>query len=321
MRELLRVIGAAAVLAASFVPAWSDTTIRVGHFPNITHVQAIVAHGLTRQGKGWFEPRVGSGVKIEWLVYNAGPSATEAIFANSLDLTYIGPSPALNAYARSRGDEIRVIAGAANGGAALVVAADSPLKSAADFKGRKIATPQLGNTQDVSARAWLTAGGLKVTMTGGDAQVIPTANPDQLTLFQQRQVDGVWTVEPWVSRLLAEGGGKILVEETDAITTVLVARAKYLAENRELVRKFAAAHAELTDWIAKNPAEAQRIVREELAAETRGDMAPALIASAWSRVKLTTDTSLDAFRALVATTQSVGFLRSAPDVGRIVERP
>jgi len=166
--------------AAAF--AFAETKIRVGHFPNITHAQGVVAHALSRQGKGWFEQRLGPGTKIEWFIYNAGPSAMEAIFASSIDLTYVGPGPALNAYTKSNGEEIRLIAGAANGGAGLVVQPDANLKTAADFRGKKIATPQLGNTQDISCRAWLTDGGLKITQLGGDAQVIPTQNPDRRSL-------------------------------------------------------------------------------------------------------------------------------------------
>src|ERR1700704_372046 len=125
-----------ASLLTAFVgtTANAETKIRVGHFPNVTHVQGLVAHALSRQNKGWFEERIGPGTKIEWFVYNAGPSATEAIFANSIDLTYVGPSPAINAYAKSKGAEIRIVSGSANGGAALVVTGDSSLKSAADFR-------------------------------------------------------------------------------------------------------------------------------------------------------------------------------------------
>src|SRR5262249_1817286 len=159
--------------------------------------------------------------KIEWFVYNAGPSAMEAIFANSIDLTYVGPGPALNAYTRSNGAEIRLIAGAANGGAGLVVQPNENLKAPADFPRKKSATPQLGNTQDISCRAWLTEGGLKITQLGGDAQVIPTQNPDQLALFKVKKVDAVWTVEPWLSRLELESGGTVLVDEKDAATTIL----------------------------------------------------------------------------------------------------
>ena len=193
------------------------------------HARAgVVAHALSRQGKGWFEQRLGPGTKIEWFVYNAGPSAMEAVFANSIDLTYVGPGPALNAYTKSNGEEIRLIAGAANGGAGLVVQPDENLKAAADFRGKKIATPQLGNTQDISCRAWLTDGGLKITQLGGDAQVIPTQNPDQLGLFKAKRIDAVWTVEPWLTRLEQEASGKVIVEEKEVATTILVSSVKFL---------------------------------------------------------------------------------------------
>jgi NitT/TauT family transport system substrate-binding protein len=313
---------ALSILVAASTSAKSQAvTLRVGHFPNITHVQALVAHNLSRSGKGWFEQRLGPDIKIEWFVYNAGPSAVEAIFANSLDLTYVGPSPAINAYAKARGDEIRIVSGATNGGAALVIQPDLDARAAADFRGRKIATPQLGNTQDVSARAWLKAGGLNITQTGGDAFVLPTQNADQLSLFKQKQLDGVWTVEPWVSRLEMEAQGKVLVEEAETVATVLVARAKFLDGQRDLVRKFVRAHDELTGWIKSNPGEAQRIVGEEIAAETRSAISAALIKRAWSRIILSTEVTRASLEAFMASAQSVGFLRGAPDLSRLVEKP
>src|SRR6185312_7140570 len=141
---------------------------------------------------------------------------------------HVGPGPALNAYTKSNGDEVRLIAGAANGGAALVVQPDANLKAPADFKGKKIATPQLGNTQDISCRARLTSGGLRITQLGGDAQVLPTQNPDQLSLFQQKKVDAVWTVAPWVSRLDNEAGGRAPVEEPEIATATLIPSVTYL---------------------------------------------------------------------------------------------
>jgi len=322
-----RIVYAVAALAALSILglvrlAWGEpVTLRVGHFPNITHVQALVAHGLSRQGRGWFEEHLGPDVKIQWLVYNAGPSPMEALFADSIDLTYVGPSPAINAYAKARGDDIRIVAGAVEGGAALVVQPDSGLRGPVDFRGKKLGTPQLGNTQDVAARAWLASSGLKITFTGGDVQVIPTANPDQLGLFQSRDLDAVWTVEPWVSRLEMEANGKVLVEERDAIATVLAASAKMLASGRDLVRKFVAAHEELTEWIRAHPAEAQAAVREELLAETRTDVKAALVARAWPRIVVTgkiTQVPLDLF---VRKAKEAGFLRTAPDLSRLIERP
>ena len=301
--------------------AGDKTVIRVGHFPNITHVQGLVAHSLSRQDKGWFEARLGPDVEIQWFIYNAGPSAMEAIFARSIELTYVGPGPALNAYAKSQGDEIRLIAGAANGGAALVVQPNTNLKVPSDFKGKKIATPQLGNTQDISCRAWLASGGLKITQIGGDAQVLPTQNPDQLSLFQQKKIDAVWTVEPWVSRLETEAGGKVLVEEPETATTVLVSSAKFLNENRELARKFWQAHRELTDWILKNPEEAQRIAKAELLAETRTDMPAELIARAWRRITFTSEIPRASVQAFVVNSQKAGFMKSVPDLSRLFETP
>lgn len=308
-----------AAFASSSVSA--ETKIRVGHFPNITHAQGVIAHALSRQGKGWFEQRLGPDTKIEWFIYNAGPSAMEAIFAKSIDLTYVGSGPALNAYTKSNGQEIRLIAGAANGGSGLVVQPEQNLKAAADFRGKKIATPQLGNTQDISCRAWLSEGGLKITQLGGDAQVLPTQNPDQLGLFRGKKVDAVWTVEPWLSRLEQEASGKVIVEEKEVATTILVSSVKFLNEQRDLAKKFAQAHAELTDWIIKNPEEAQRLIKAELLEETKSDMTPQVIASAWKRIAFTSETPRAAVEKFMQNSVRAGFIKTAPDLSKLFETP
>ena len=317
----MSILGLSILLAVAANSVSAETKIRVGHFPNITHAQGLIAHAMSRQGKGWFEERLGPDAKIEWFVYNAGPSAMEAIFANSIDLTYVGPGPALNAYTKSRGDEIRLIAGAANGGAGLVVQADQNLKTPADFRGKKIATPQLGNTQDISCRAWLTEGGLKITQLGGDAQVIPTANPDQLALFKQKKIEAVWTVEPWLSRLEQEASGKVLVEDRDVATTILVSSVKFLSQQRELAKKFAQAHAELTDWIQKNPDEAQRLIKAELLEETKSDMTPEIIGAAWKRIVFTSETPRASVEKFMQNSVRSGFIKTAPDLSKLFEKP
>src|SRR5206468_9469803 len=213
-------------------------------------------------------------VEIQWFTYNAGPSAMEAIFAGSLDLTYVGQGPALNAHLKSNGEEIRILAGAANAGAAFVVKPDGPIKTAADFRGKKIATPQLGNTQDISCRAWLKAQGFKVTLVGGDVTVLPTNNPDQLALFQKGGVDAVWTVEPWVTRLEREAKAKVFLEDTNIITTWLACSVKFLTTHRDLAKKIVLANEELTAWIQAHPDEAQKLLINELKEETRADFAP-----------------------------------------------
>jgi len=301
--------------------AQSKTAIRFGHFPNVTHAQGVIAHALSRKGKGWFEERLGPQYQIQWFTYNAGPSAMEAMFARSLDVTYVGQGPALNAHLKSNGAEVRVISGAANAGAALVVKSDSPIKSPADFRGKKIATPQLGNTQDISCRAWLKKNGLNVTLTGGDVTVIPTANPDQLGLFQKGGVDGVWTVEPWVTRLEREAGGRVFFEDKDIITTWLVSSAAFLRDHRDLAKKIAEANVALTQWIQTNEAEAQKILIEELKEETKSNFPPDVVAQAWKRIKFTTDAPANLISQAVQDGKDAGFLKGNTDTSKLVENP
>lgn len=318
-RSYLVILGVFAIFATAKL-AVAGETIRIGHFPNVTHVQGLVAHHLTRTGHGWFEERLGKDVKIEWYVYNAGPSAIEAILAGSIDLTYVGPNPALNAYTKSNGEEIRIMAGAAAGGAALVVQPEAGLKQPTDFRGKTIATPQLGNTQDIACRAWLANGGLKITQTGGDAFIVPTPNPDQISLFQQRKLDAVWTVEPWVSRLEREAGGQVLLEQSKESVTVLVSGVKFVKAKSELVRKFVRAHRELTEWILAHPEEAKKMVLEELSVETQAKVSSELMAQAWKRIALRSHVSLDEFQQFVSNAQRAGFMRTTPDLARLIER-
>src|SRR5438876_3456480 len=306
---------------AQIVSAQDKVVIRFGHFPNITHAQGVIAHALSRKGKGWFEERLGPKVEIQWFTYNAGPSAMEAMFAGSLDLTYVGQGPALNAHFKSNGQEVRVIAGAANAGAALLVKSDSPIKTAADLRGKKIATPQLGNTQDISCRAWLKAQGFKVTQTGGDVTVLPTANPDQLPLFQNGGVDAVWTVEPWVTRLERDAKARVFLEDKDVITTWLVTATKFLRDRHDLAKKIADANVELTKWIQQNQTEAQKLLIEELKAETRADFAPDAVAQAWNRIQFTSDVSRELIAKSVQDGKDAGFLKGSTDTSKLVETP
>jgi NitT/TauT family transport system substrate-binding protein len=307
------------VLALSVAPAAhaEKTVLRVGYFPNVTHAQGVIGRQTAREGRGWFEQRLGPGVEIQWFAFNAGPSAMEAIFAGSLDLTYVGPNPSLNAYIRSRGDEIRVLAGAAEGGAALVVAGDGRIKTPADFRGRKLATPQFGNTQDVAARVWLKQQGFKVTQTGGDVWVLPTANPDQLALLAAGRVDAVWTVEPWVSRLEQEAGGRVFLEQPDVVTALLVSSVRLLRDRPELAQKFRAAHIELTQWINTHEVEAREIVRAGLGAEVRREFSAGLVASAWRRLHFTAELTPAQLAVVVADARSVGFLPDAIPLDRL----
>jgi NitT/TauT family transport system substrate-binding protein len=319
--KIIAVLIASSALLTSVVKAADKITIRFGHFPNVTHAQGVIAHALSRQGNGWFESRLGPGVDLQWFTYNAGPSAMEAMFARSLDLTYVGQGPALNAYLRSDGSEIRIISGAANGGAALVVRPEDQIKTPADFRGKIIATPQLGNTQDISCRAWLKANGFNVTQTGGDVKVLPVANPDQLSMFQQKQLSGVWTVEPWVTRLLRKGGGKVFLEDTDVLTTWLASSVKFLTDHKELAQKIARANVELTEWIKSHPEEAQKLLLQELEAETKSKIEPESIAQAWQRIKFTSEVSPQLVAEAVADGKAAGFIKGSTDTSKLIAIP
>lgn len=270
------------------------TVVRVGHFATITHAQAVIAHGLTREQKGWFERFLGPDVEVEWYVYQAGPSAMEALFADSLDLTYVGPSPTINAYLKAKGKTIRIVCGSCSGGASLVVQPEQ-IKKAADFLGKKVATPQLGNTQDIAARAWLYSKGFNFNLFGGDVTVIPMENVDQFTLFQQGDLDAAWTVEPWVSRLVIEAKGKVFLDESALwtetggkyVTAHLVSTENFLKRRPDLVKKWILAHIKLTEWIQENEEKAKFFFNTELKKEVFRNLSKEIIDRAWQQIELT----------------------------------
>jgi NitT/TauT family transport system substrate-binding protein len=308
---------AAARLAAQDAPV----VIRAGHFPNITHAQGVIG-----QATGWFDKAVAPEARVEWKIFNAGPSAIEALFAGAIDLTYIGPNPAINGYVRSRGEALRIVAGATSGGAALVVRADSGIQKPEDFRGKKIASPQLGNTQDVALRGWLNAHGLKLREKGGDVQVIPIANPDQLTLFIKKEIDGAWAPEPWASRLIHEAGGRLFLDERNLwpdgqfVTTHLIVSTRFLKEHRDLVKKWIRAHVELTEWINRNLPEAKRVLNQEIKKETGKALPLAVLDDSFSRVQITYDPIRSSLFTSARWAFEAGFLgRERPDLSGIYD--
>ena len=303
-------VGGVSCSPAARVTADGRAIVRFGHFPNVTHVQALVAHQWWRRGQCWFKQRCG--VEIEWFIYNAGPSVMEAFFTRALDLSYIGPSPVLNAYAKSAGAEPRILAGAANGGSALVVRPASGITQASDFRGKRVGTPQLGNTQDVQLRAWLKDQGFTITQTGGDVLVIPTSNADQLGLFAKGSLDAVWTAEPWATRLELESAGRVFLEDRESPVTLLVGRTAWLAADAELASAITAAHVELTQWITEHPEEARKMIKAELKSLTTSAPSDAVLDGALARTVLTTKVSLDSLQKMVTSAQKAGFLKSIP---------
>lgn len=295
--------------------------LRVGFFPNITHAQGLIGYNdtTTKAAEGWFEKATGA--KVEWYPFNAGPSAIEALLAGSIDVTYVGPNPVLNGYTRTKGADIRVLAGAARGGASLVVQKDSGLKVPADFRGKKIASPQLGGTQDVAARAWLKAGGLNITANGGDAFVVPTQNPDQLDLFKRKQLDAAWTVEPWVSRLELEADAVQLIEQKEVLTTLIATSTKTLSTKGELVKKFLSAHEALTAKITAEPDWAKPLLSSALQKATTKPIPAPLLDRAWPRLVFTTTVKPEDFTGLQRDAKSVGLLPEEADLSKLFVKP
>lgn len=295
--------------------------IRAGHFPDIVHSQALVG-----KVKGTFQEMLGSDVSIEWKLFNAGPSAIEALFADELDLTYIGPNPAVNGYIKSRGESLRIVCGAASGGAGLVVREDSGINAPADFHGKKIATPQLGNTQDVACRNWLKKNGYVISEQGGDVQVIPLANPDQLTLFMKKEIDGAWTKEPWVARLMVEGGGRLFLDERDIwpegkfVTAHVIVSTQFLRKHPDLVKKWIQAHVQLTDWINNNMGEAKTIINNEIKNLTGKSLPQQILEDAFSRTLITYDPIQRSLFTSADWAFEAGFLgREKPDLSSIYD--
>jgi NitT/TauT family transport system substrate-binding protein len=265
-------------------------TVRLGFFPNLTHPQALI--GI---GRGEFQKALGSGVKLETKPFNAGPAAVEALLANEIDITYIGPNPAINAYTKTKGAGVRVVAGAASGGVSFVVRQDSGINTAKDLANKKIATPQLGNTQDVALRLYIRQNGLETKEKGGNVEVIPTENPNILQLFENKQIDGAWVPEPWATRLIVEKKGKLFLDESTlwpdgkfVITHILVS-AKFLNEKPELVKAILSAHVQVTLDIQKDPAAAKKILNEQLKILTGASLSDEIINSSFGKIEVLLD--------------------------------
>lgn len=295
------------------------SVIRVGYFPNVTHSQALI--GLAR---GEFQKALGDNVKIETKVFNAGPSEIEALFAEEIDIGYIGPGPAINGYIRSKGEALRVIAGATSGGAAFVVRKDAGIKEPADLKGKKLASPQLGNTQDIALRHYLQENGLTLKEKGGDVTLIPVENPDILTLFQKKELDGAWVPEPWAGRLIKDGGGELFVDERtlwpngDFVTANIIVGKKFLVNNPGLVRKWLKGHIETTKWTNDNQVEAQKTLNEEIKKLTGKSLADDILAAAFGRLEVTWDPVQSSLYKDAEDAFALGFIKTK-DVSGIYE--
>jgi NitT/TauT family transport system substrate-binding protein len=263
--------------------------LRLGYFPNVTHAPAVAA-----VQEGFFESALEGTATVSYSTFNSGTEAGEALLAEGIDATFIGPNPAINAFAQTDGEAVRLVAGTTSGGAALVVAED--IQSPEDLVGRTIATPSLGNTQDVALRAWLDEQGYRFDDAGGgDVPIVNLDNSDTLAAFQDGTVDGGWVPEPWATRLIQEGGGHVLVDEADLwpdgqfVTTHLLVRTAYLEEHPDVIRGLVEGLADGEDFVNDDAAAAQASVNANIEEVTGEALPEEVISTSWENLTFTLD--------------------------------
>jgi len=300
----------------------SSQILRIGYFPNINHAQAVI--GL---GNGTFQKALGKNVDVKTFIFNAGPSAMEALFAKQVDVTYVGPNPAINAYVVSQGKDLRIISGASSGGAVFVVRNDSGIQSTKDFANKKFASPQLGNTQDVALRKYLLDNGYKTKENGGNVEVVPAKPSDILTLMLKKDIDGAWVPEPWGERLIKEANARLFIDERDLwppngqfVTGHIVARTDYLQNNPDIIKKLLAAHVDETQWINSHKEEAIKAFNVELKKLTGQIIPEDQLRGALAKLELTYDPiKLSLFQS-ANDAFDIGFLgKTRPDLSGIYD--
>lgn len=284
--------------------------LRLGYFANITHAQALV--GLAN---GEFQRQLGADTKLVPKLFGSGPAAIEALLADEVDMTYVGPAPAINGFIRSEGKALRVIAGAAQGGAVFVRRDDVVLNQREDFSGKRFASPQIGNTQDISLRTYLAQMGHVTKERGGSVEVLPLANADILTLFLRKELDAAWVPEPWGAILVHRAQGVILVDERDLwpsgkfATTLLVASQKFVETKSEWVQRMVNAHVELTRWIQEHREGVGSILNQEIAKHTRKRLEEIILDDALSRLEVTVDPLETSLVTFFERARSLGYLK------------
>ncbi|SDH49641.1 NitT/TauT family transport system substrate-binding protein [Arthrobacter subterraneus] len=295
-------------------PVSDAEQLRLGYFGNLTHAPALV--GLEN---GYFAEELGD-TELATQVFNAGPSAIEALNAGAIDATFIGPNPAINSYVQSKGESLRIVAGATAGGAQLVV--NPGVESIEDLAGKTLATPQLGNTQDVALRVWLGEQGYETTIDGGgDVAIVPTENATTLQLFRNGDIDGAWLPEPWASRLVVDAGAEVLVDEADLwpegkfATTVLVVNKQFLAEHPDQVEALLRGELRAIEWLNENPQETPALINAGLTAADAKPLAEAVLERALENVTFSQDPLAGALAQLLADGVAAGTTSDADITG------
>jgi ABC transporter, substrate-binding protein, aliphatic sulfonates family len=308
---LLGLSGCSAMAGATAKAPAEPPELRLGYFPNFTHAPAIV--GVE---KGYYQSELGRATKLTTQTFNAGPAALEALLSGSIDAAFMGPSPTITGFVQSNGEALQVVAGAAANGAFLVVR--KGITSVAELKGKTLATPQLGNTQDVALRYWLKQQGYTTTTEGGgDVAIQPQANGTALQAFVQGSIDGAWVPEPYASEMIAKGNGHVLVDESrlwpdhEFVVTNLVVSKSYLARYPDGVSRLLKGLLRSLDYIKKNPSESKTLVNASLKNLTGSAIPAHELDAAWSHVEFTSDPVASSLIAGARHAQSVGLLGRA----------
>lgn len=286
-----------------------ENKIRVAYFPNINHAVPIIG-----MEKGTFENQIGNNTVIEPILFDAGPQVIESIFAGSIDIAYVGPGPAINGFLKSEDHNVKILSGAASGGASFIVHPNSKIDSVADFGGKRIAAPQIGNTQDISLRNYLSENGLKPAEKGGSVIVLNIPNPDIYTLFAKGDIDAAWVPEPTATILVQQLDGKRLFNEEELwpdnrfASVLLIAREEYVKQNPDVINKWLEAHQQTVDWINSNPEQTRIIFIQFMKKETGKLLSDKLIDESLSNLEITSDPIVSSIHTFAKRADSLGYL-------------
>lgn len=289
------------------------TQVRIAYFPNITHTQALVMKNQNTLEERWKDT-----CEVKWKSFNAGPAEIEAVFAGEIDLGYIGPVPALSANAKS-GGEVKIISNVTNAGAVLLKRKGAGINSVKDLAGKKVAVPQLGNTQHLCLLNILSENGLKTTDKGGDVTVSASSNADIVNLIDNNSVDAALVPEPWGTTIEKNGNAEILLDYDEILaegnypTAVVIANGDFMEEHPELVKEFLQAHEDATLYINENAEEARKIVNGEIEADTGKVLAEDVIGSAFSRMTVSTDLNQAVIMKFGEISKNEGFINNVPE--------
>ncbi len=305
-----------AIIAVTVVVTLTNSTyetnqdkLRVAFFPSIGHAVAIV--GLEN---GIFQEEIGKEIKIETKIFDSGPQVIESIFAGSIDIAYVGPGPIINGFLKSDGNDIKILSGAASGGASFIVQPNSRLDSIENFDGKRIASPQISNSQDVSLRHYLESNGLKPVEKGGTVFVLNISNPDIYTLFAKGDIDGAWISEPWATMLVEELDGVRLFNEEKLwpdeqfASVLLIARTNYLENNPEIIQNWINSHEETVSWINSNPDKSKTIFSKFLKKYMGKSLPPRIIDESFSNLEITSDPIKNSVLTFAERADLLGYL-------------